>query len=744
MTPLGIAIRAAAPPLLVAGAMTLLVSGAPAGDAGRLAAFLDANCVDCHGGSHPKADFSVESLLTQGAARDAALRDTWLSVLRRVDAGTMPPSRSDQPTDEARVAFVRALREEVPGVPQRSAGVRRVNRAEYVRSVRDLLGAVVDPAELPADDPANGFNTGMDALTLSPLAVERFVEAAERVADQAVAVPPAEPPRQLLQGAALERRGNGGSADGAVMLWSAGKIVARADAAREGRYRIRVVAWGTQAGDEPVKLALGVDGGRRQATFEVPQTREAPGTFEHVLQLSRGRRSLELAFINDYWKPDAPDPARRDRNAAVESVEVEGPLDPPLPGTLERTLPGTVTEETLAPLVAGLAGRAFRRPVDAEEVAALLDIAPAGASPQRRLHAAVVGMLASPSFLLRADATLPRGYGAAARLAAFLWSSLPDDALLADAAAGLETGAARAAAARRMLADPRARALAEEFAAQWLQVRELERRMPDPERFPGVDASLLADMREETVRSFHRVLTEGAPLDELVSGRWAITNAALDRHYGWPQDGGAAAEDGWRVRMLPPGERGGILRHASVLLATSNPTRTSPVKRGRFVMDVLLDQPPPPPPPGTPQLPAAADHDGADVPAMLARHREDPACAACHESMDAIGLALEGLDPVGRRRDASRPLAEEAHLPDGRSFDSEEALRTLLSGDPQVARTLARRLLTFATGRGLGAEERLACDRMVEALGPRPALRDVVLGVVSLDAFLPAPPEPAP
>lgn len=742
----------------------------------RVSAFVHAWCIECHQGSDAEGELDLNALLTRwnevGHAASTPGREgeaeteghasdlqRWIEALQRVDSGKMPPRKAPQPpaaeVEALSTALREALRQALDSVESKQPGgaagaargfdfiekreqpiVRRLTRGEYRRSVRDLFGVDIDFGSLlPVEDPGNGFDTASDGLSLSPLAVERFIEAAERVAS---AVAPDEASwngRWFFEGTQLQRAGSGSMSDGAQMLWSAGRISANWHAPADGRYRVRVRSWGQQAGEEPVRLSLRVEPRRTIATFDVPNERDDPLTTEHTSELVAGATRVDVVFLNDFWKPDHPDPRRRDRNAAVVSIEIEGPLGPPpTPKTLVLPPGAELDASHVAEFVRATATRAFRRPVEDHEVRSLLDIAGEGASPRTQLNGAIAGMLAAPSFLLRTDAALPSGYGAAARLAGFLWSSVPDDALLQAAAEGrLDSPAERALEARRMLDDPRSRALAEEFATQWLSIRELDRRVPDPSRFPGVDAALLASMREETIRWFDAMVRERRPVREVITCEWSVMDERLMRHGGVGRDEVLSAPDadGWRrVRV----ERGGVLRQPSILLATSNPTRTSPVKRGRFVLAALLDEEPPPPPPGVPQLPADAGDHGASIAEMMERHRSDPACAACHRSMDSIGLLLERYDAVGRVRNAP---AIEAELPDGRIVHSSEQLMSALVADAALARTLARRLLVYATGRSLSPSAREASDHLADELGASGTLHELIVRLVELGAFLP-------
>ena len=416
----------------------------------RVRAFVGTWCIECHDGADGKGDLDLRALMARpidGRGESASTTPSgadpadasnpesdlqrWRTVLARAEEGTMPPRKAKKPPAAEVERLARDLRSLLPTADHRTISstmvVRRLTRGEYRRSVRDLFGVEIDLGELlPTDDPGNGFDTASDGLSLSPLVVERFIEAAERVA---LALSPDEESwRQEwnFDGARLERSGAGAMANGAQVLWGNGRVSAKWSAPAAGRYCLRVRSWGQQAGPEAVRLAIRIDGRRTIDTIEVPNGPDDPLQSEHRCEIAAaGAVRIDVAFLNDYWKPDHPDPRQRDRNAAVVSIEVEGPLDsPPLPPAL-RLAPGEVLDAARVEVfVRSTAARAFRRPVDDDEVRALLQVGGAGASPRAQLHGAIAAMLASPSFLLRADGSLPRGYGAAARLAGFLWSSV--------------------------------------------------------------------------------------------------------------------------------------------------------------------------------------------------------------------------------------------------------------------------------------------------------------------------------
>jgi hypothetical protein len=729
--------------------------------------FLERHCVSCHSGPLPQGQLSLAGL---ASAEDAGRRGVpWRRLRDRVARGEMPPQGSLRPSPGARTAFLDRVAAYVAPVDPGDAGaspgrvtLRRLNRREYENTVRDLLGVDVRADALfPADDVGYGFDNVGDVLSLPPVLLEKYLIAAERIAAEAIVDrDPGPPPALRFADRALEAQGGArwpGRAPWA--LTSNGEVYARPEVTRDGTYRIRAHAFAQQAGPDPARLELRVDG-RVLAGFDVRAEQDAPEAYEAVTTLPAGTHRVGAAFVNDYFMPQAEDPRQRDRNLYVLDVEVEGPIDP-LPPTAfqERHLPRPAApgEEAsrLRSFVEAVAPRAWRRPVGAEEIERLIAVANVDpeASVEARARTALTALLVSPHFVFRVEAepgadeetVALTDHQLAARLAYFLWSSLPDARLTALADAGrLRDPDALEAQAARMLRDPRATALAEGFAAQWLKLGELTALRPDPERYPGVDAALLGDMRQETLLFFEAVLREERDVRELLSADFTFANERLATHYGIP---GVRGPHLRRV-ALPTGRRGGVLLQASVLTATSNPDRTSPVKRGKWILETLLDRPPPPPPANAGALDESAGPlTAASVREQLARHRADPLCAACHDALDPLGFALEHYDGVGRWRaaDGETPVDASGVLPDGRALAGAGDLVSILAADEAFPRSLAKHLLVYALGRGVDEADEPAVAGLAAALAAEPTLTRLVREIVRLDAFrLRARPSPPP
>lgn len=734
-------------PLSVAALLALLLAPpAKEADATAIGPAIETYCLGCHEG--PKAKGSLDltdfSVRTANAGVVRAVRD-------RLRRGDMPPEGKERPDSETYAALVAELDRALDARAARASPgrptLRRLNRVEYRNSVRAVAGVDLDvQAALPADDVGEGFDQIGDVLSMPPTLLEKYLDLAERVA--LVAWPDPATSQTFDFGGGKLTVPEGGAVQGSVAsVWSAGEAFATVELPRDGRYRVTFRAGGDQAGPEPVKVAVRI-GKDRRAYFDIPEERTKPGTRSCEMTIAGGRRRIGIEFLNDFYREDLP-PGQRDRNLHVFGVRIEGPLDPAGPSA-EALRYGEGPE--LEPFAARLLAVAFRRPADETEVRAFADrvrtAAGDGAAWPLQARTALIAALVDPRFLFRVERDPPRGQDSrpldrwelATRLSYFLWSGPPDASVdPGDSAASL------AACVDRMLDDPRSLSLAEHFGQQWLLIRDIETRQPDPSRFPGVDAGLLADMKAETTLFLDAMIREDRPMGELLTADWTFLDQRLAAHYGLP-----GVEGDW-LRRVRLGERRvpGLLGHGSVLVATSNPTRTSPVKRGKWVLDALLDEAPPPPPPGTPLLPERGAAGAA--PSMrerLAAHRADPACAACHRQMDAIGFGLEPLDPVGRARsrDEGEPIDATGQLADGRRFEGPVELAGLLHDDPAVVRSVLRHLMTYALGRGLAGDDLAVVDHIARTLGPDATMRQVIQAVVASEQFrcrAAPPPEPA-
>lgn len=707
-------------------------------------------CAGCHGAQNPPSGLPLLKYRDTAAVVEAA--QIWERVAQNVASGLMPPRGLPQPTPAERNRIVHWIEEtlstaeckiEDPG----RVTMRRLNREEYNNTIRDLVGLDLRPADsFPSDDVGYGFDNIGDVLSISPLLMEKYLAAAETIARAAIVTPEESSPRTRWEGEALAKAGGEAHERGRI-LKTVGELSVEHTFPKQGDYILRVRAFGQQAGPEPAKMAFRLDG-RNLRVVDVKAIQVRPEVYEVRLTLPAGRRRFSVAFLNDYFQEE-PDPSQRrrrppaDRNLIVEALEVQGPigLHGPLPEAHRRIMLGDRSPATAAErrararqILAAFARRAYRRPVTEAEVERLTRIVgmaeKQGESFERGIQLAVQAALVSPHFLFRVE-TNPGGkdsrgnewlgqYEIASRLSYFLWSSMPDETLFQLAAQGkLQDPEVLAAQVKRMLGDPKARALADNFAMQWLTLGKLAEVAPDPERFPTFNDALRRAMREETRLFFQEIVQKDRSILEFLDGRFTYLNETLARHYEIP----GVTGDQFRRVVLTDDRRRGLLTQASVLTVTSNPTRTSPVKRGKWVLEQLLGTPPPPPPPDVPEL--EDDKKGQLVGTLRQRmeqHRENPMCASCHDRMDPIGFGLENFDAVGRwrTRDGGEPIDASGELPGGRRFNGPAELIALLkTQQTQFTRNLVEKLATYALGRGLEPSDRCNVSEIADRVAKR-------------------------
>ncbi|WP_152050995.1 DUF1592 domain-containing protein [Tautonia marina] len=527
----------------------------------------------------------------------------------------------------------------------------------------------------------------------------------------------------------------------------------------DGEYRIRVRAFGQQAGPDPARMGIKIDGATVDVA-DVTATEDDPGTYEARLLVSKGNRSVALAFLNDYYNTDHSDESLRgDRNLILDHVQIVGPVESyyaALPDAHRRiiaepALSGSY-EQVARKSIHRFANRAFRRPASQHEVERLMDlfrlVRRDGGSFEEAMQLAVQAVLVSPHFLFRVeygsapDPNAPEGvaplsdWELASRLSYFLWSSMPDEPLFRAAFEGkLRDPSELERQTLRMLADPKASRFIERFAGQWLQIQNLATVNPDPARFPDFDNSLREAMRRETELFFEAVVREDRSILDLLDANETFLNERLARHYGIPD---VTGDEFRRVSLPADSPRGGVLTHASILTITSNPTRTSPVKRGKYILDQILGTPPPPPPPDVPELEEGPELTGT-LRERMQQHSENPSCASCHKRMDPLGFGFENFDAIGRWRgqDGGATIDASGTLPGGESFQGPADLKSLLKArSDEFARTLTENLMTYALGRGLEYFDRCAVDRILADLDRHDSrFGRLVVDIVTSDAF---------
>ena len=720
-------------PVLVCVVAVPAAVGQRAESTGRvLEATVNRYCLGCHNDRARTAGLTLAGVSSTSVAAQAPVLE---KVLHKVRAGEMPPAglpRPDAVTAANLVAWLEtALDRAAAAAPNPGApAIHRLNRAEYRNAVRDLLGLDLDHArDLPADDSGYGFDNIGDVLTVSPLHIEKYIAAARRVSRLAVGT--------LTPSPVVERfespRGTANEAIDRLPPNERGGILFRHYFAFDADYSIRVRVRGGRAPGMPSpKLDVRVDGTRVRlfdADFDTQEANQGTRNFELQLTLAAGEHEIAAGFLTEYAKTEGSD-ARATNRFSVDYVLVGGPFNPTGPGDTDsrrrifvcRPVAGQAEEPCARRILANLARRAYRRPVTGAEIEPFVDLFAIGradgASFDDGIEMALSGVLVSPSFLFRVERAPEGGepgsvyrlsdVDLASRLSFFVWSSIPDDELLGLADQGrLSEPSALAAQLARMLADPRAQALVDNFAGQWLHLRNVADWTPDPERFAEFDESLRHAFQRETELFLEHLIRDDRSVLDLIDADYTFLNERLARYY----DIGGVEGGYFRRVSLAGTERGGIVTHGSVLMVTSYPTRTSPVLRGKWVLDNLLGAPPPPPPPDVPALADTAEASVSSLREALEMHRANPACAVCHARLDPLGFALENFDAVGRYRTEDDGVAVEASgaLPDGTLVDGPRGLQNvLLARRQEFVETLAAKLLTYALGRGLESYDRPA------------------------------------
>jgi mono/diheme cytochrome c family protein len=747
--------------------------------------FLAQHCQSCHAGERPKGKFRVATLT--GDFGDKANRERWLAVSEKITRGAMPPEGKPRPPEtqiRALTAWISRgveMAEAARHLAQGRVPIRRLNRAEYENTVRDLLGVDIDLKEvLPADTPVNGFDNAAEALHVSSFLMEQYLEAADKVLDAAIVngpkpwmikkrfdikdeksvKPKGSVYRHLEDSVAIFS--SWVSANIQVTLWSFYTHF-------RGDYRFRISAYAFQT-DKPITFHVtagtftAVTEERILGYYEVPPGK--PTVIEFVTQLEP-KNFARIVVDNLGVTPPVVEKIGAENykgpGLAVQWVDIEGPLHKAWPPASHRRLFGdlsqapaptpenkdrreVVSKEPLADadhLLRAFLRRAFRRPVTDEDVKPLLARVKAKldakASFEQAMRFAYKAVLVSPHFLfLREKPGQLDDFALASRLSYFLWSSMPDDELLTLAEKGKlhEPGTLRTEV-ERMLKDPRAAAFTTNFASQWLSLRNIDATAPDPALYPEYDDVLKVAMVQEALLFFDEVLKNDLSLTNFVSSDFTMLNGRLAQHYGIAGVTGPAFR---KVTLPPDSHRGGVLTMAAVMKVTANGTTTSPVLRGAWVLDRILGTPPPKP---TVDVEAVEpDIRGATtIREQLAKHRERAECASCHAKIDPPGFALESFDVIGGWRDYYRsvgkgepavvngrrmrylkgPAVDAADvLPDGQRFRNiDEYKQLLLKDKDQLARGLAEKLVTYATGAPPTSADRPEIEAVVAAIRSR-------------------------
>ena len=766
--------------------------GAPA-ESAEYGALVARYCVACHNGRLRTAGLTLDDVEVS-EAHVAADAELWEKVVQKLRSRTMPPPRRPRPDDDSYRAFATWLETSLdraadaapnPGRPQ----LHRMNRAEYRNAVRDLLGLDADVSALPADDSTFGFDNIADALGVSPLLLESYVTTARKISRLAVGSPVIptvtttyKTPEDLTQDYHL--RGLPLGTRGGIRVDEHFPV----DAGYEIRVRLRRTAGGTIRGiGEEHHLELTLDGeriglfpvGNEDAYKPTVLNEQNPGqTVSRAftadegmrvrLPIPAGRHEIVAAFVGKpaVLSEETRKPFLRSYVSSnsrrglpdVDSVLIAGPFDPRRPDdTPSRERIFTCRPEASGDaaacarsILSRLGRLAYRRTLEAPEIDRLLAFYEDGSRDggfESGIELALRFLLASPQFIFRLEtepddlaggAVYPvSDLDLASRLSFFLWSSIPDDELLSVAERGeLSAADELRRQVRRMLADPRASALVENFAGQWLYLRNLASTNPDPPTFPDFDDNLRRALQRETELFFESIMAEDRSILDLLTADYTFLNERLARHYGIPGIYG----DRFRRVAVTDDARRGILGHGSLLTVTSYATRTSPVLRGKWILENLLGSPPPPPPPDVPDLEDTGSAEGLSVRARLEQHRANPACAACHARMDPYGFGLENFDAIGRWRSGGpggEPIDASDVLPDGTAFNGPSELREAILRRPDsFLETFTRKLLTYAAGRGMEYYDAPAVRRIVRAAAEDDyRFSALVDGVVTSDVF---------
>jgi hypothetical protein len=779
---------------LVVGLISVAYPGAaPQGQPGASAtgnssdqALVNRYCLGCHNDRALRGGLSLEGASVDGVGSHAEL---WEKAVRKLRAGAMPPAGSARPDDAAYKGLLTRLETELDTLaatapnPGRTETFRRLNRTEYRNAVRDLLALDVDVAALlPRDDASFGFDN-IGVVELSPTLMERYLAAAQKISRLAVGS------MAVVQGSRVVTLQPDLTQEGhleGLPFGTRGGTEVEHTFPLDGEYEIEVRLARNRNENveglrEPHVLEMTLDGERLEL-FNIIPDRNRLGSYyadedvdKHLnlrIPITAGPHAFGAAFLQkntaliETERQPYQAQFNQDRHPrqqpAVHSVSITGPFDPTGAGdtpSRERIFtchPATTAAEDeaacAATIIAGLTRRAYRRPVSYQDIEMPLSFYEQGRADgdfDAGIELALRALLTSPEFLFRIerdpeDAAPGTAYvisdvELASRLSFFLWSSIPDAELIDLAEAGrLRDATVLEGQVRRMLADPRATTLTTNFADQWLYLRNLEAAQPNLRLFPDFDDNLRSAFRQETQMLFASIVDEDRNVLDLLRADYTFLNERLARHYGIP---GVYSTQFRRVALPADSVRRGLLGHGSILTVTSYATRTSPVRRGKWILENLLGMPPPPPPPNVPPL--EEPEPGVAARSMRERmeaHRANAVCAACHRLMDPAGLSMENFDAIGRWRDRGddwSPIDAAGGIPGGGSFEGVAGLRDAVLARPEVfVGTVTEKLMTYALGRGVDHIDGPAVRQIVrDAAGNDNRFSSLVLGIVESTPF---------
>jgi hypothetical protein len=751
----------------LAGSVAAADSAVDSSFKSKIEPILEKYCYDCHGNGVDKGSITLDEFESAGDLRSK--HDLWLKVLKNVRGGLMPPREEDEilrPTPAEVETLANWIKYEAFATDPKNPDpgrvtARRLNRVEYRNTIRDLMGYDFNSeVEFPTDDTGHGFDNIGDVLTISPLHLEKYLSAAETIVDKAVPKVARIIRERSASGREFRAEGGGGNGE-QLNARRALKVSRTFNVEHAEKYQLVVefeVRGSFDFDPSRCRLICRVDGEERFVE-EVAWSERRTIRKEYEVDWKAG--SHVVAFEVVPLPPvDRAEPAAAGKSGAgqspkaggaqpsptsvsmrINTVQVRGPLNPQhwiAPDNYDRFFPhGPAPEDPAArdaqaaDVLRRFATKAFRRPVEASRLQRLVDIAKdvystPGATFEQGIGRAMMAVLGSPRFIFRVEQpdaasaadryALIDEYALASRLSYFLWSSMPDDELFRLAGRGELRRELRPQLAR-MLKDPKSQAFVRNFTGQWLQARDVEfvpinaRVALGPNAPRNRDGRIEFDsafrklMRSETEMYFEHLLREDRSVLDLVDSDYTFLNERLAQHYGVP---GVTGENMRLVKLPPDSPRGGVITQGTVLAVTSNPTRTSPVKRGLFILENILGTPPPPAPPNVPDLEEARkDFKDRDpkLSEMLAVHRANPMCSSCHQRMDPLGLALENFNALGgwRDTDARQPIEPGGHLVTGEKFADVRELKRILRNERKmdVYQCLTEKLMTYALGRGV-------------------------------------------
>ena len=708
-------------------------------------------CADCHWGADAEADFNLEGLVSLDQLLNG--RKKWKKVVVRMVANEMPPEDSEAiPPDRHKLIldWIDNLLNSVDCTTIRPGRVtiRRLNATEYKNTIRDLVGIEYDPADaFPGDDVGYGFDNIADVLSLPPILMEKYLQAAEAITTKAIVDPRARRFDKTILGHQFNGADGSGNEQTPHPLYNASTISYELKVPASGRYTVTVRAGASQAGDEVAKMTVGING-KTYGTKNVSARKDEPKDYKTTVRLKKGSQRLEISFINDFYQPERG----LDRNLFVHQANLKGTIGA-LPAT-HRQLVGVRPKSTQQQRVAArkrlnrFASKAYRRRATSGELDRLMKLYDAsrrnGEGFELGLRFAFQGVLISPHFLYKIEAPTKPGttreltdFELATSLSYFLWSTMPDKELFQLATEGkLRQPEIYRGQIIRMLDDPRSEAVVENFVGQWLQLRHLEHFVPDPDLFPGIDLQMRQDMATETKMTVADLIRKNSSIVSIFENEYSFINQRLAEHYGIP------GVEGKQFRKVDTSKYGrvGLLTQASILTLTSNPTRTSPVKRGKWIMENLLGEEPPPPDPEAMQLEDQEELTGT-LRQRMEQHRADPSCAVCHKVMDELGFALENYDAVGRWRDKdlTNRIDATGELPDGTTFNGADELQRTVKTKmkEQFVRCLTEKLLIYALGRGLEYFDQCTVDKIIsQTKDGNYQFSELIIAIANSEPFL--------